>query len=96
MPRHPARLLTLVLIATLLIPTLAIARPLHKSAVQSPPKRPAAAPAPGLLTRLQDLLSALWAETGSILDPNGSDNGTSLGPGSQPTSDNGSILDPNG
>jgi hypothetical protein len=97
MPRHPARLLTLALITTLLlIPTLATAHPAQKTTIQPPQKRPTAAP--DLLTRLQGLLSALWAETGSILDPNGSNNDTSptSEPGTQPTSDTGSILDPNG
>jgi hypothetical protein len=97
MPRRPAHRLALALVTTLLlIPTLATARPTQKNSIQSPPKRPAAAP--DLLTRLQGFLSALWAENGSILDPNGSTNGTSptSEPGTQPTSDTGSILDPNG
>jgi hypothetical protein len=93
MPQYPTRLLALALIAALfLVPTLATARPAHKDTAPSASKRPVAGP--NVLSRIQGLLSALWAETGSILEPNGT--GTNSTAGTQPTSDTGSGLEPNG
>lgn len=95
MPRYSTRLLVPILIAALfLVPALAAARPVQKDDIHAGSRRPIAELS--ILSRLQGLLSALWAETGSILEPNGSDNGTSSGSGTKPTSDNGSILEPNG
>jgi hypothetical protein len=96
MPRYPTRLLTPALIAALfLAPTLATARPINKDAALSAPKRLAAGPS--VLSKIGALLSALWAETGSGLEPNGS---TTTGSGTKPypvgSGDNGSGLDPDG
>jgi hypothetical protein len=93
MLRYPNRLVVPVLVAVLFVPALATARPLPKNGVHTASKRPAEL---SILSRLQGLLSALWAETGSILEPNGSDSGTSSSSGTKPTSDNGSGLEPNG
>lgn len=96
MPRHPThpRLPTLTLLALLLASTLATAHPLEK-ATRSAAEHSAAGP--DFLSRLWDLLSAVWA-TGSILEPNGAD--VSSGPGTDPgagsSGDTGSGLDPNG
>jgi hypothetical protein len=97
MPRHLThpRLPTLTLLALLLVaPTLATAHPLEK-ATRAAVEHSAAAP--DFLSRLWDLLSAVWA-TGSGLDPNGSDvsSGPGTGPGAASSGDTGSILDPNG
>jgi hypothetical protein len=95
MPRYPKRLLAPALIVALfLVPTLATARPAHKDTSLSSPKRPVAGP--NVLSRIQGLLSALWAENGSILEPNGAGTGTHSTADTKPTSDNGSILEPNG
>lgn len=95
MSRNSTRLLIPALLGLLfLVPTLAIARPGHQRSVPSTEGQKVA---PGLL---QEFLSVLWAEQGSILDPNGADSGTGSGDGTgeKPASsgDNGSILDPDG
>jgi hypothetical protein len=95
MPRYPSRLLAPALIATLcLTPNLASARPAHRDAVPSTSKRPVAVS--GVLSKIRDLFSALWAETGSGLDPDGGNTATNSGPATPPPSDTGSILDPDG
>jgi hypothetical protein len=95
MPRYPTRLLTPALIAALfLAPTLATARPINKDAALSAPKRLVGSSS--VLSKIGALLSALWAENGSGLDPNGTDAGTNSTPGTKPAGDNGSGLDPNG
>jgi hypothetical protein len=95
MPRYPSRLLAPALIAALcLAPTVASARPAHRETVPSASKRPAAVS--GVLSKIRDLFSALWAETGSGLDPDGGNTGTSSGATTPPPSDTGSGLDPNG
>ena len=84
------RLLVLVLIAlTLLTPALATARPHHETGALSAVERPEAGPS--LFSQLRSLLSVLWAETGSILEPNGT-TATSSGT----NGDNGSGLEPDG
>ena len=99
MPRYPTRLGTPALIAALfLAPTLATARPINKDAALSAPKRLAA---PSVLSKIGALLSALWAETGSVLEPDGTNASTNAtGSGTEPhpagSGDNGSGLDPNG
>ena len=111
MPRLLSRLLVpaLALIALgFLVPALAQALPLGGADLSAAERHEAA---PGRLSQLWRLLSTLWDETGSILDPNG---GTSSGAVSEPTAssresagstgaqptassgDNGSILDPDG
>ena len=80
MPRIPTRplVLALALVALLaLSPALATAQPTF-SVTEQPE------PTPGLLSQLWSLLSALWSNTGSGLDPNGV------------TGDTGPWLDPNG
>jgi hypothetical protein len=95
MPRYPTRLLASALISALfLVPTFAAARPAHKDTALSASKLSVAKP--NVLSRIQGLLSALWAENGSILEPNGAGTGTNSTAGTEPTSDNGSILEPNG
>jgi hypothetical protein len=95
MPRYPSRLLAPALIASLcLAPTLASARPVHRDAVPSVSKRPVAVS--GFLSQIRDLFSALWAETGSGLDPDGGNTATNSGTATLPPSDAGSILDPDG
>jgi hypothetical protein len=89
MPRHPTRPL---------IPALAlIAFTLFGRAVPSVAERPEATP--GFVSPFRDLLSLLWSENGSILDPDGTP-GASSRPGAEPAAptsgDNGSGLDPNG
>lgn len=56
--------------------------------------REAAAPEPGLWTRLTDWLTRVWAENGCIVDPSGCTDGEP-DPGSNDP-DNGCILDPDG
>jgi hypothetical protein len=91
MPRHPKRLLLPTLLAlTLLPPTLATARPLRSEQGARPAAERSEA-GPGLLAQLRDLLSVLWAENGSGLEPNGT--GTTS---SDTTGDNGSGLEPDG
>jgi hypothetical protein len=85
----PKRLFAVLLALTLFLPTLAAARPLHTE----PSARPTAERSEavrGLLAQLRDLLSVLWAENGSGLEPNGAHitSGTS--------GDTGSGLDPDG
>jgi hypothetical protein len=89
------RLSALVLIAiSLLLPALATAQP-QRVAVRPPAERTAAAPS--LFAELRSLLSLLWAETGSGLDPNGAANpGASAAPNAPPTADTGSGLDSDG
>jgi hypothetical protein len=94
MPRYANRVLVPVLLAVLFAPAFAAARPVQKNGIHAASKRPR--PEVRILSRLQGLLSALWAETGSILEPNGSDSGASSSSGTKPTSDNGSGLEPNG
>jgi hypothetical protein len=76
----PKRLFVILLALILLLPTLAAAQP---TAERSEAGR-------GLLAQLRDLLSVLWAENGSGLEPNGAHitSGTS--------GDTGSGLDPDG
>jgi len=90
MPQRPKRLLILALIAlTFLIPSLATARPHHEEAALSAAERPDAGPS--LLSQLRSLLSVLWAENGSILEPDGS-----AATGSGTNGDTGSGLEPDG
>jgi hypothetical protein len=92
MPRYPSRLLAPALIATLcLAPTLAAARPASTGAAPSVSKRPVASSS--VLSKVRDLFSALWAGTGSGLEPDGGNTATNCTP---PPSDNGSGLDPDG
>jgi hypothetical protein len=99
MLRLPTRLFSsaLALIAlVLLLPALATAQP-PREAVRSPAERRAAASS--LFAEIRSLLSLLWAETGSGLEPNGgATSGTSSGtePGAATSGDTGSGLDPNG
>ena len=97
MPRYPTRplVLPLVLVALLaLSPAAATApslgRPTLSAAEHSEPTLG--------LYQLWSLLSALWSETGSLLDPNGA--GATPGSGAEPdattTGDTGSLLDPDG
>jgi hypothetical protein len=85
---------TLVLVALLaLSPAVATAQP---QGILSAAERPETAS--GLFSQLWSLLSALWSENGSILDPNGA--GATTGSGAEPdaatTGDTGSLLDPDG
>jgi hypothetical protein len=85
MPQRLTRFLIPALLAAFfLTPALAAARPQRDDT-----ERPAAAPA--LLAELRSLLTALWAEGGSILEPNGdaTTNSTTTG-------DTGSGLEPDG
>jgi hypothetical protein len=88
-PTVPA-ILTALLVLTLLPPTLATARPLRTEQAARPAAERAEAGL-GLIAQLRGLLSVLWAETGSGLDPNGT--GTTS---SGTTGDTGSGLDPDG
>jgi len=96
MPRPPSRLLipTLALIALLfLTPTLATAFP-QGATLRSAAERPEAAP--GLFSKLWELLSAIWAN-GAGLEPDGAN----VAPGTEPnssgtTGDNGAGLEPDG
>jgi hypothetical protein len=94
MPKRPRVLSVLavlvVLLVAFLLPTLATARPLHTEQAARPAAERAEAGL-GLIAQLRGLLSVLWAETGSGLDPNGT--GTTS---SGTTGDNGSGLDPDG
>lgn len=94
MPRSHTRplLLALALLgAAILSPPQATALP--ESAVLTAAERHA--PTPGLLSQLWSALSAIWSETGSILDPNGA-NGVPKETNPGAAGDTGSILDPNG
>jgi hypothetical protein len=97
MPRFRSSFLVpaLALIAFgFLFPALARALPLGDAAPSGAERHEAIS---GRLSQLWSLLSALWDENGSILDPDG---GTSSGSGSETdagrSGDNGSILEPNG
>jgi hypothetical protein len=86
----------IVLAAVFITPAIATAQP-QREAVRSPAERTAAAPS--LFAEIRSLLSILWAETGSGLDPDGgATSGASSGtePGAAPSGDTGSGLDPNG
>jgi len=97
MLRLPTRLLSpalaLIALVLLLLPALATAQP-QREAVRAPAERTATAPR--LLAEIRSFLSVLWAETGSILDPNGTHSSGSPEPNEATTGDTGSILDPNG
>lgn len=91
MPRSPSRLRlpALALIALVfLVPALATALP-PDARVLSAVERPEATP--GLLSQLWGFLSALWAENGSILEPDGAPK-----PNTADSGDNGSGLEPDG
>jgi len=95
MLRLPTRLLSpaLALIALgLLLPALATAQP-QRETVRSPAER--GATASSLFAEIRILLSILWAETGSGLEPNGGAN-SGTEPGAALSVDTGSGLDPNG
>jgi hypothetical protein len=81
----PAILITLLAL-TLLPPTRATARPLRTEQATRPAAERTEA-GRGLLAQLRDLLTALWAENGSGLEPNGT---------TASSGDNGSGLEPNG
>jgi hypothetical protein len=69
MPRHPARPLSSTLITLLVLtPALATAQPYHEKSVPVAAARPAG---PSLVWQLRSLLSVLWADPGSILEPAG-------------------------
>jgi hypothetical protein len=98
MPRLRSRLLVpvLALVALgFLVPVLAQALPLGGADLSAAELHE---PIPGRLSQFWSLLSALWAETGSILEPNGTPGGAGSGSGSEPgaAGDTGSGLDPNG
>jgi hypothetical protein len=99
MPQRPARPLVpaLVLIALVfLTPALATAQPHGGEAALQAAERPQAGQS--LFAKAWTLLSALWAENGSGLEPNGS-TGASSGtgtPNAATTGDNGSGLEPDG
>jgi hypothetical protein len=98
MPRRPARplvpalaLITLVFLA----PTLATALPHGGEAALRAAERPQAGQS--LFAKAWTLLSALWAENGSILEPDGAGASSGTGtPNATTTGDNGSGLEPNG
>ena len=95
-PQLPKRLLgplLALIVLTFLLPAHATAQP-QREAVRSPAERTAASPS--LFAEIRSLLSILWAETGSILDPDGLHSGTSSGPNVATTGDTGSVLDPDG
>ena len=89
MPRESSRLLAPALIAALcLAPTLASARPAYKEAAPSAPKRPPVSSS--VLSKVRDLFSAFWAETGPGLEPDGGKGGNSAGATTPPPGDAGS------
>src|SRR4051794_22541844 len=91
----PGRVLAaLVLTAVLGLPSLGFAQTRHAA----PKRATAERPAPGLLAQVWSLLTHLWAEEGSGLDPNGGKPQASTlgGGGASSTGDTGSGLDPNG
>jgi len=97
MLRLPTRPLSpaLALIAlVLLLPALATAQP-QREAVRSPAEHTATA-APSLFAEIRSLLSILWAENGSGLEPNGGATSGASEPNAATTGDNGSGLEPNG
>jgi hypothetical protein len=99
MPRFRSRFLVpaLALIAFgFLFPALARALPLGDAAPSAAEHHEAT---PGRLSQLWSLLSALWSETGSILDPDGTprpSSGSGAEPGAANSGDNGPGLDPDG
>ena len=98
MLRLPTRPLSpaLALIAlVLLLPALAKAQP-QREAIRAPAERAAAAPS--LFAEIRSLLSILWGETGSGLEPNGTGASSALGaePNATTNGDTGSGLEPNG
>ena len=93
MPRLPSRLL----VPTVSLLALIILSPIHATALPQggPMLSTAESPeAPGLFSKIWSLLSVVWGETGSALEPNGTDSGTTSGSGG--AGDTGSGLDPNG
>jgi hypothetical protein len=91
MTRLRTRLLvpTLALITLIFLsPALALAQPKGPDVLSAAERHEAT---PGRLSQLWNLLSALWSETGSILEPDGGPK-----PASGSSGDNGSGLDPNG
>ena len=91
MPRFRSRLLVpaLALIALgFLFPALAQALPLGSTDLSAVERHEAN---PGRLSQFWSLLSALWAETGSILKSDGNPKSTAAGSG-----DTGSGLEPDG
>jgi hypothetical protein len=86
-------LITLVFLA----PTLATALPHGGEAALRAAERSQAGPS--LFAKACTLLSALWAETGSGLEPNGgagASSGAGTGPNAASNGDTGSGLEPNG
>jgi hypothetical protein len=92
----PHRIPVLALTAIIfLLPALATAQPHpREAAFAAAAAQPEAGPS--LLAKIRSLLSVLWADTGSGLDPNGAGSRTSVMPGATITGDTGSILDPDG
>jgi hypothetical protein len=91
MTRLRLRLLvpTLALIALVfLFPALAKAMPSGEAGLSAAERQEATH---GRLSQVWSFLSALWAETGSILEPNGGPK-----PAAGSSGDTGSILEPNG
>jgi hypothetical protein len=96
MPQLPKRLLvpTLALIAlVLLLPTLATAQP-QREALRSPAEHTAAVPS--LFAEIRSFLSILWAENGSVLEPDGRSSAVGSETNTATTGDNGSVLEPDG
>jgi hypothetical protein len=77
----------------LLLPALATAQP-QREAVRSPAEHIAAASS--FFAEIRSLLSILWAENGSGLEPNGGATSGASEPNAATTGDNGSGLEPNG
>lgn len=88
MTRLRSRFLIPALTLIFLFPALAKALPNGEA---SPPAAERQEATLGRLSQLWSLLSAVWAETGSILEPNGGPKPTAGSSG-----DTGSILEPNG
>ena len=97
MPQLPKRLLgpaaLALIVVAFLFPALATAQP-RKEAVRSPAERTAVAPS--LFAEIRSLLSILWDENGSGLEPDGTSSAAGTEPNAATTGDNGSILEPNG
>jgi hypothetical protein len=99
MPRRPERPLVPALALITLVfltPALATALPHGGEASLRAAERPQ--DGPSLFAKAWTLFSALWAETGSVLEPNGgagASSGTGT-PNAATTGDNGSGLEPNG
>jgi hypothetical protein len=100
MPRRPARPLVSALVLITLVsltPALATALPHGREAALQAVERPQAGQ--NLFAKAWTLLSALWAETGSGLEPNGgagASSGAGTGPDAASNGDTGSGLEPNG